>query len=208
LQPDWSSGSHLERFRAVRRHLENRRVLDIGAGSGVSREDWMHAQIAAVASEIVGVELDEELVEQARDRGFDLVSADAQQLDLGRRFDVVFAGEVIEHLSCAAAFLDSAHRHLVPGGRLVLTTPNAFAVSNFVYRLAGRPHVNDDHMCWFDETTLAQLVRRHGFEIVEVSYIGHVTPGRLRRLVARAVRGVLPRHLAQNTLMVVAAPSG
>jgi SAM-dependent methyltransferase len=190
----------------VRRYLEHRSVLDVGAGSGINRPDWMHAAVASVATQVVGVELDPDLAVQARERGYDVIEADAQRLDLGRTFEVVWAGELIEHLSCAGGFLDGARRHLVPGGRLVLTTPNAFAVSNFVYRLGGRPRVNRGHTCWYDETTLAQLLRRHGYEVVEIAYLTHVTPGRLRALLAGAVRSVLPRHLAENTLLVVATP--
>jgi 2-polyprenyl-3-methyl-5-hydroxy-6-metoxy-1,4-benzoquinol methylase len=207
LQPDWTSGSYAERFARVRPYLEHRTVLDIGAGTGISRPDWMHAMVASVASEAVGLELDKALAKKAADKGFNVVAGDAQTMDLGRTFEVVWAGELIEHLSCAGAFLDAARRHLEPGGLLVLTTPNAFAVSNFVYRVGGRARVNAEHTCWYDETTLSQLLRRHGFEIVEVAYVGHRTPGRLRALLATAVRSVLPRHLAENTLLVVATPA-
>jgi 2-polyprenyl-3-methyl-5-hydroxy-6-metoxy-1,4-benzoquinol methylase len=208
LQPkDWKSGSHAERFSRVRGYLEHRTVLDVGAGSGIDRPDWMHALVASVAAEAVGVELDGALAAKARERGFDVVAADAQSMDLGRTFQVVWAGEVIEHLSCVGGFLDAAHRHLEPDGRLVLTTPNVFAVSNFVYRLGGRPRVNKGHTCWFDEVTLSQLLRRHGYEIVEVAYVPHRTPGRLRALLASVVRLSLPRHLAENTLLVVARPA-
>ena len=70
LQPkDWKSGSHTERFERVRRYVEGRTVLDIGAGSGIDRPDWMHASVAAVASEAVGVELDADLAARARERG-------------------------------------------------------------------------------------------------------------------------------------------
>jgi SAM-dependent methyltransferase len=208
LQPkDWKSGSHAARFARVRPYLEHRTVLDVGAGSGINRPDWMHAAVAAVATEAVGVELDADLAARARERGYDVVAGDAQSLDLGRTFDVVWAGELIEHLSCAGAFLDGARRHLGPDGRLVLTTPNAFAVANFVYRIGGRPRVNRHHTCWYDETTLSQLLRRHGFEVLEVAYLAHETPGRGRALIARTVRTVLPRHLAENTLLVVAKPA-
>src|SRR5207247_4711498 len=139
------------------------------AGSGVDRPDWMHALVASVASEIVGVELDPKLAERAKARGFTIVVADAETMDLGRSFDVVWAGEVIEHLSNAGAFLDSARNHLRDGGLLVLTTPNAFAISNFVYRVGGRPRFNKGHTCWYDEMTLSQLLGRHGFAIVESS---------------------------------------
>jgi 2-polyprenyl-3-methyl-5-hydroxy-6-metoxy-1,4-benzoquinol methylase len=188
----------------VRRYLERRTVLDVGAGSGIDRPDWMHAAVASVATEAVGVELDADLAARARERGFNVVAANAETLDLGRTFDVVWAGELIEHLSCAGGFLDGARRHLEAGGRLVLTTPNAFAVSNFVYRIGGRPRVNRGHTCWYDETTLSQLLERHGYEVVEVSYLPHRTPGRVRALLAGAVRALLPAHLAENTLLVVA----
>ncbi|HTD50392.1 MAG TPA: class I SAM-dependent methyltransferase [Acidimicrobiia bacterium] len=205
LQPkDWTSGSHAERFGRVRGYLEGRTVLDVGAGSGIARPDWMHALVASVATEAVGIEIDESLVARARERGYNVVAGDAQTLDLARTFDVVWAGEIIEHLSCAGGFLDAARRHLRPGGRLVITTPNAFALSNFVYRIGGRPRINKGHTCWYDEVTLTQLLRRHGFEVAEVSYLAHRTPGRGRALLAGAVRSLLPRHLAQNTLLVVA----
>jgi SAM-dependent methyltransferase len=207
LQPDWKSGSYAERFARVRPYMEARTVLDIGAGTGISRPDWMHAMVASVASEAIGVELDPRLVKQAIGKGYNVVAGDAQSMDLGRSFDVVWAGELIEHLSCAGAFLDAARAHLVPGGHLVLTTPNAFAVSNFVYRVGGRARVNAEHTCWYDETTLCQLLRRHRFEIVEVAYVGHRTPGRVRARLASAVRSVLPDHLAENTLLVVATPA-
>jgi 2-polyprenyl-3-methyl-5-hydroxy-6-metoxy-1,4-benzoquinol methylase len=208
LQPkDWKSGSHAERFARIRRYVEGRTVLDVGAGSGIGRPDWMHAAVAAVASEAVGIELDDGFAARARERGYDVRTGDAEALDLGRTFEVVWAGELIEHLSCAGGFLDGARRHLEPGGRLVLTTPNAFAVSNFVYRFGGHPRVNRGHTCWYDETTLSQLLARHGYAVVEVSFLAHRTPGRVRALIARAVRALLPSHLAENTLLVVATPN-
>jgi len=207
LQPkDWRSGSHAARFEHVRPYLARRTVVDVGAGSGIDRPDWMHAAVASVATLAVGVELDERLAERARERGYDVVAGDAQTFDLGRTFDVVWAGELIEHLSCAGGFLEAARRHLEPGGRLVLTTPNAFAVANFVYRIGGRPRINRGHTCWYDETTLSQLLHRHGYEVLEVAYLAHRTPGRARALVAGAVRAVLPHHLAENTLLMVATP--
>lgn len=205
LQPkDWTSGSHVERFGRVRGYLAGRTVLDVGAGSGIGRPDWLHALVASVAAEVVGIEIDESLAARARERGYNVVVGDAQTMDLARTFEVVWAGEIIEHLSCAGGFLDAARRHLEPGGRLVITTPNAFAVSNFVYRVGGRPRINKGHTCWYDEVTLSQLLRRHGYEVVEVSYLPHRTPGRGRALLAGVVRSLLPGHLAENTLLVVA----
>ena len=204
LQPAWVNGSHLDRFRQVEPFLANRSVLDIGAGSGHWRSDWFHSLIRSVSDDVVGVERSEDYVAGAGELGVSLVHADVVGLRLERTFDVVFAGELIEHLSSFTGLLDAARAHLKPGGALVLTTPNAFAISNFIYRLGGRARVNKEHTCWFCEDTLATLLQRHGFRVIEMSYIKHSTPGRCRALVAGALRALLPDRLAENTLLAVA----
>lgn len=59
-------------------------------------------------------------------------------------------------------------------------------------------------MCWYDEVTLSQLLVRHGFDILEIEYLRHHTPGRVRAAIAWTVRALLPDQLAHNTLLVVA----
>lgn len=204
LQPSWTGSSHQDRFDAIRPLVEGRSVLDIGAGSGHWRDDWFHLLIRGAADDVVGIELSPDYVAGAKERGVELMLGDAQEIRLGRTFDVVFAGELIEHLSCFSGLLETARAHLEPGGQLVLTTPNAFAISNFVYRVGGRPRVNAEHTCWFCEDTLATLLERHDFDVESISYLEHTTPGRFRRLAAGAIRSVLPDRLAQNTLLAVA----
>ena len=204
LQPDWVSSSYRERFESVRPHIAGKSVLDLGAGSGHHRDDWVHLLLQEHASEVTGVELSPEFVDAARERGVELILGNAEEVRLGRTFDVVFAGELIEHLSCFSGFINTARAHLEPGGRFIITTPNAFAVSNFVYRFGGRARVHSEHTCWFCDDTLAHLVERHGFRVESVDYLRHHTPCRVRRWAASAVRAPLPDRLAHNTLLMVA----
>jgi 2-polyprenyl-3-methyl-5-hydroxy-6-metoxy-1,4-benzoquinol methylase len=207
LQPkSWSRGSHIDRFAAIRPYVEGRTVLDVGAASGHRREDWMHGLIASVAQEALAIDHDEAIVAELCRRGVDVVYGDAQALALGRTFDVVFAGEVIEHLDDFRGFLSSARSHLRPGGTLVLTTPNAFAISNFIYRIGGQPRINADHRCWFCEDTIRQLLERNGFSIREIGYIRHRTPSPVRRVFGSTIRRLLPQRLAWGTLLIVAEP--
>jgi len=106
--------------------------------------------------------------------------ADAQDFDLGRTFDVVFAGEIIEHLDNVHGFLSSVRRHLAPGGRFVLTTPNAFYVGNFIYRLGGNARVHPQHTAWYCESTLRRVLSVNGFPEADIEFIGHTarTPAR------------------------------
>ena len=207
LQPAWQKGSYRDRFEAVRPYVEGKRVLDLGCAVGHKRPDWFHGQLTGIAAQISGVDRDEATVEMLRARGEDLEVGDASHLDLGRTFDVIFAGELIEHLDNFHGFLDSVRRHLETDGVLVLTTPNAFGFSEFLYRFSKNAWVNPEHTCWFCEDTIRQLLQRNGFDVVDVRYVRHRTPGLARRLFAGTIRALLPDRLAWNTLLVVAKPA-
>ena len=207
LQPQWDSRwSIRERFDAVKDLIKASSVLDIGSASRHLRSDWLHGLIAEQCSDVVGIDIDEASVEAVRAKGYDIRLADARDFDIGRKFEVVFAGEVIEHIDDARGFLQSAKRHLEPNGRLVLTTPNAFYIANFVYRLAGHAHVHPEHTGWYCETTITRLLTMNGFNQVEVSFIGHSTPSKGRAAIGAMARAVLPPRLSLDTLVVVARP--
>ena len=208
LQPKrFTAGAFVERGDAIRPFVEGRTVLDLGCASAFGRPDWMHAQLSGMASQLVGVDLDDAAVGRIRSEGYDVRQGDAENLNLDERFDVVFAGELIEHLERFPDFFESVRRHLAPGGKLVLTTPNPFALSCFIYRMSKDVWVNSDHTCWFCEHTLPQLAARCDFDVEQTSYIGHPTPGRLRRIVANAVRAPLPDRLSWGTMLAVAKPT-
>jgi 2-polyprenyl-3-methyl-5-hydroxy-6-metoxy-1,4-benzoquinol methylase len=199
--------THYARFSTIREFVEGKSVLDIGAACGMEREDWLHRLVYGVATRSVAVDILPEPVEKMRAAGFEAVQGDAQDLHLDETFDVVFAAELIEHLDNFRGFLDSARRHLKPGGRLVLTTPNAFCFTNFIYRLGTRrPPLNRAHTVWFCEGTMRQLLQRNGWEAVRIGYVEHETPGRIRKLAAALARAPLSGRLAWRTMYVVAEP--
>ena len=53
------------------------------------------------ASEALGFDYEEAEVAKLRDMGFDAVAGDATNFDLDRKFDVVVAGEILEHVLSA-----------------------------------------------------------------------------------------------------------
>jgi SAM-dependent methyltransferase len=207
LQPKtFSKGNHEHRWNAIRPLVTGKRVLDLGCATGHWRPDWMHARIAGVADELVGADIDAKMCAAVREKGFDIIQADAEDFDLGRRFDVVVAGELIEHLGCVGGMLESVKRHLAPGGIFIITTPNPFAISNFVYRLGtSKVRVNRDHTCWYCEDTLHQLLDRFDYD-VEIRYLPHETPGSVRRIAARVARTGLPLRLKWSQMFAVATP--
>jgi 2-polyprenyl-3-methyl-5-hydroxy-6-metoxy-1,4-benzoquinol methylase len=100
-------------------------------------------------------------------------SGDAQTYVSPEPYDVVFAGDLIEHLSNPGQFLECSHRNLVSDGRLVLSTPNtcSFAkLARVVARRTNETPVNPEHTCYYTPQTLTHLASRHGVRLVEVKY--------------------------------------
>jgi 2-polyprenyl-3-methyl-5-hydroxy-6-metoxy-1,4-benzoquinol methylase len=171
----------VDRTEELRRLVRGRRVVDVGfvdegqMAAKHARGRWLHGIVAAEAREAVGIDADAAGVAVARDAGFDAVVADVEDaeslasLELDAA-DVVLAGELIEHLERPGAFLDAVKPLLAPSGSLVLTTPNAHALTNVLGALVGRELVNPDHVTWFSWRTLATLLERHGWRIDVLAY--------------------------------------
>jgi 2-polyprenyl-3-methyl-5-hydroxy-6-metoxy-1,4-benzoquinol methylase len=150
------------RWAFIKSYVVNKTVLDVGPAELVGtvhrdkEERWLHKKIAAVAARVVGLEISEEQVQALRGMGYEVRWGNAEDFDLGEEFDVVLAGELIEHLSNPGRFLDCARRHLRPGGVLLLTSPNRFSALEFlkVFRRGVAPVYNKaiaKHVLYFDE---------------------------------------------------------
>ncbi len=155
----------------VQRAARGVRVLDIGVVSHAARyfdlENWRHAKIAQAAAYCLGIDILEELLQSLRERGYRVRCADAtSELDLGERFDLVFIGDVIEHVENPAALLRFGARHLAEGGRMLVATPNPFS-RKFVrqFMREGVVMVNLDHVAWFTPTQALELARRNGLSL-------------------------------------------
>lgn len=126
----------------------------------------LHDRITRVASRCLGVDLDAQALEILRRNGFDnVVVGDAErlgELSVGR-FDIVLAGEMIEHVNNPGLFLASCREVLKPNGHLVITTINAFCLRRMLRIPFGVESVHADHTYYFSHSTLATLTRRFGF---------------------------------------------
>jgi SAM-dependent methyltransferase len=166
-------------------------VLDIGSinhrfeRSNAGR-DWMFSFLEAHARSVTGIDNAAAEVAKARAAGHDIIHADAETYRSDRLWDVVMAGDVIEHLSNPGRFLDSARANLRPGGRLVISTPNTYALRELFWvlaRFSNDTPVNAEHTCTFTPTTLNTLCARHGFTPEAMHYVNiPFGPGKRRSL--------------------------
>jgi 2-polyprenyl-3-methyl-5-hydroxy-6-metoxy-1,4-benzoquinol methylase len=167
------------------------RVLDVGCG-----EARLTAELERAGFAVVGVDVAEEPLRRARRAHprLDLrLVPTAGAWSLGdASFDVVWAGETIEHVLDTAGWLSEVRRVLRSGGRLLLSTPAHERLAVLALALSGRrfdAHFDPraDHLRFYTRRTLSRLLEDFGFEDIEVRAAGGV-PGARRVLLASAVR--------------------
>src|SRR5262245_29996913 len=98
----------------------------------------LHFRMARAARELHGIDIDARAVALLQQRGVpNLHVGDVQRMDIkfGTEFDLIVAGEIIEHLPDPGGFLRSLLRYMGPSTTLVLTTPNLLAMKLTIYSL-------------------------------------------------------------------------
>ena len=127
---DWID-QHWQGDECNRRPLEGKTALDVGCGAGLLAEP-----LARMGATVTAIDPTPELIVAARDhaagQGLTIDYRNTAVENLSEQFDLVTAMEVIEHTADPAAFLKSLAERLAPGGLLILSTPNATALSQLV----------------------------------------------------------------------------
>ncbi len=194
------------RRRVVNRQVEllrrcaGKRVLHLGCADHPFTDQrdgqLLHAQLERVVSDLWGVDQSAEGIAALITRGFSsLVVTDVERLEPTQfpgRFDVIVAGELIEHLANPGAFLQAVKLLMGPETELVLTTPNASAAKVFLRALLGGEKVHPEHQCYFSYFTIAQALERAGLEPQEIAYYQDVE-GRGASAMLDGALAVIPR---------------
>jgi len=182
LDRAWQPFPPKSRIEYLQEKCRNRVVLDVGcAGHGgeMSRGDWLHLRIQDVAAECQGIDVDENAVKRVREMGlkvaqFDLLRGPqaAEELFGKMRFDIMVAGEVIEHLEEPLKLFQVASVLLKDSGSLIITTPNPYAPHRVFAGNTRWVWENVDHLFYIFPSGIVEMAERTGFRVNEWFTLG------------------------------------
>lgn len=149
-------------------------VLEIGCGTGSTA---ISAYNSGCLGRYLGIELNHAPAEIARLRGLDVITANIEQFDLSsyhQSFDVLWASEVLEHLTDPWTVIAKLVKCIRPGGQIVVSTPNVAHRSVILGLIRNKFDYTDSgvmdrsHLRWFTPKSLADLVQDAGTIIRQV----------------------------------------
>lgn len=182
-----------------------KKVLDLGCiehdlFKTKMREDrWIHSHLKNVSSEIIGVDILTEYIEELNNQGYNIVYGNVEKLSevneiKNKQFDVIIAGDLIEHLFNAGLFLDSVSEFMHEKTELILTTPNCFSTRFIIPYVFRGEIVREDHTCWYSKKTLSQLLEMKNFHVTEFHYRSELKLNGIRPVLRNIFRHMFPKY--------------
>jgi hypothetical protein len=170
----------VQRVEFIKKISAGKKVLHLGCTNypytqdSIDNEMLLHFDLAKTAKELYGFDFDREGIDILESRGTkNLFQADLEKLEevrLDETFEVIIAGEMIEHLNNPGLFLQGIQRFMNAETSLVITTINAYSAFRFlIYALRGRGGINEpvhpDHVYYFSYKTLNLIVSRANLSV-------------------------------------------
>lgn len=122
-------------------------------------------------ADVTGIDYSREVINSYKELGIfeNIIYGDAEklgELNLAHNFDVIIAGDIIEHLSNPGLMLQGINSISNENTILILTTPNAFGIFNFLRFLLSIFKEGNEHVMMFNEFNMINLLKRYQFEII------------------------------------------
>ena len=168
-------------------NLSEASVLDIGCIGGTLEKTTptkLHPSIKKRVSKITGLDLDKRGVDILNEQGYTIKYADAQKFDLGTKYDIIVASNIIEHLMNLDGFMKSILKHSANSTRIIIVTPNAYSFINFLgILITGTRRICEEHVHWHSIQTIESIAARYDLEITGIDYYTDVGGNLLNKIV-------------------------
>jgi len=175
----------VDRVAFIKNACVGRKVLHLGCTDYpftkevIKNEMLLHFELGKVAKELYGFDFDERGIKILSDAGVkNLYLSNLEKLEeveLDETFDVIIAGEMIEHLSNPGLFLKGIQRFMNPATNLLITTINAYCgmrMLTYGFRGQGGAHepVHPDHVAYYSYSTLKVLIERQNLTVKRFAF--------------------------------------
>jgi 2-polyprenyl-3-methyl-5-hydroxy-6-metoxy-1,4-benzoquinol methylase len=183
-------------------------VLSVGCATGVTE-----AELVKRGIKVVGVEINHEAAQIARQRGLIVLEGDASEVDVSQvseYFDCLVYADVLEHLPDPVAVLKRHLQELRPGGIVYACVPN-FRHYSVLWQLAVLGHIRYKDAGILDRTHLRITTRKMVTEWfnqagIEPTICRYAIHRRRDKLLSACLLGLFVEFIAVQIVLVGRKP--
>jgi len=156
------------RYKFIKEKITNKTVLDFGCGAGGFLDLSKKSAIS-----VSGIELEKALQTSFKQRNLDVFENLSKAQEVDKKYDVITAFHVVEHLQNPKKVLKELSLLLKDGGEMIVEVPNSEdalltlydnnAFQNFTYW--------SQHIFLFNAKTITELVKQAGLEPCWIKHI-------------------------------------
>ena len=178
----------------IQRHVARGALLEIGSGSGYFLDEARRHGFA-----VHGIELNAPLAEFTRET----LRIPCEEAPLGestyagQSFDVIYHRDVIGHFFDPIGEFEKTHQRLNEGGIVAFETGNVADIDEQYLRLFSEFQL-PDHLFFFGERHLTELLQRTGFELLRVERYSIVPQLRIMGAVDGFIDSIAPLKRARK----------
>ncbi len=159
---------------------KNKKVIHLGfvdhlplIEKKISENSWLHKKLIDNCQICYGIDINKAGIEYIKDKynynnlyALDIVKDTIPNELSNAKIDYLLIPDVIEHIGNPVAFLSVIRERFKNNvDEMILTTPNAFRLNNFINSFKNIENINTDHRFWFTPYTLSKIAMDAGFKI-------------------------------------------
>ena len=134
-----------------------------------SAKDSLHFTLTEIA-DTTGIDYSSDVIQYYQENGIfnNVVFGDVEKLeavDIIDTFDIIVAGDILEHLSNPGLMLEGIKRFCNKKTIIIITTPHSFGLMNFIRFIFGKFIEGNEHVMTFNVQNILNLLNRHGFTV-------------------------------------------
>jgi len=190
-------------LRIIKKYMKNGSMLEIGAGAG-----YFSHEAKKQGFDVSAIELNTILADFIRNK-FRIPCEDSplNRSSFGnKKFDVIYHCDVVGHLHDPISEFEKINAKLKENGILVFETGNFSDVNKKYYGLITKFQL-PDHLFFFGESNLKELLRQTGFEVINIYKYSIVlqlaVDKTLKKLMASAISGKTTKETGKNDIAAV-----
>ena len=203
----------------IKDYVLDKSVLDIGCvGGNKTKVSDMHMFLHGNTSFVLGIDVQKERVNSLKNDVYNVEYGNVYSYKPNRKFDVIFAGDILEHLSNPDMFFNNMKSIMNKNTILIIITPNCYSsICLYNYFISGYEgkHWRDriikkdkvysgdgfGHIILYSRYMMERMFLRYKFSVVDFCFSYNYKKG-IRGYLTRFIGNLLP-IFAESMIYVI-----